>query len=130
TVFAHGYTDFPVGTGKMLENSLLCRSMYDPWHILDTMTCERYNLNMAIDAGKVLYQNYIDSIRQATITGYIVHLEANVSEELWMRSRDMKYHFTLYYYDRAGNLTRVVPPAGVNRLDITYVDTVNSDRKN
>ena len=42
----------------------------------------------------------------------------------------MKYHFTLYYYDRAGNLTRVVPPAGVNRLDTTDVGPVNTARKN
>lgn len=31
------------------------------------------------------------------------------------------YHFTLFYYDRAGSLVRTVPPAGVRLLDIDTV---------
>ncbi|QCK13777.1 LamG-like jellyroll fold domain-containing protein [Mangrovivirga cuniculi] len=29
------------------------------------------------------------------------------------------YHYTLYYYDRAGNLVKTVPPAGVKTLDVS-----------
>ncbi len=38
--------------------------------------------------------------------------------------------FTLYYYDRAGNLTRTVPPEGVEPLTTTQLSTVETDRSN
>ena len=31
-----------------------------------------------------------------------------------MRAEVAEYHYTLYYYDQAGNLVKTVPPAGVN----------------
>jgi RHS repeat-associated protein len=35
------------------------------------------------------------------------------------------YHFTLYYYDRAGNLVKTVPPKGVAPLSSTSVSRMN-----
>jgi hypothetical protein len=126
--FVYGYADFPVGVGKRLENSLLCRDMYSPWDIPDTMTCERYQLNLAIIEGKDMYIHYRDSVRLATIDTFRKFLYANVSEQFLLRTRDQKYHFTLYYYDRAGNLEKVISPAGVLRLDTSANATVNSHR--
>ncbi len=37
-------------------------------------------------------------------------------DEFRIRRSVSYYHFTLYYYDRAGNLVRTVPPAGVELL--------------
>ena len=39
---------------------------------------------------------------------------ATIDDELEISQQRHLYHFTLYYYDRAGNLVRTVPPAGVN----------------
>jgi hypothetical protein len=52
--------------------------------------------------------------------GYFEHFEATVP--------DYEYHFTLYYYDQAGNLTRTVPPKGVHLLDTGLWDEVNAKR--
>jgi len=40
------------------------------------------------------------------------------------------HHFTLYYYDRAGNLMRTVPPEGVHLLDETEVAQIKGERNN
>jgi RHS repeat-associated protein len=39
------------------------------------------------------------------------------------------YHYTLYYYDRANNLTRTVPPEGVNLLDPNEISAIVEYRK-
>ncbi|MBV8251386.1 MAG: RHS repeat-associated core domain-containing protein, partial [Chitinophaga sp.] len=40
-------------------------------------------------------------------------MEAAMQEELAMQYNNSEYHYTLYYYDQAGNLVKTVPPAGV-----------------
>ncbi|MGV3638287.1 MAG: WD40/YVTN/BNR-like repeat-containing protein, partial [Flavobacteriales bacterium] len=40
-------------------------------------------------------------------------------EELSLEMPDVEHHFTLYYYDQAGNLVRTVPPEGVERKAFT-----------
>jgi len=40
------------------------------------------------------------------------------------------HHFTLFYYDRAGNLVRTVPPEGVDLLSDDDTDLVEEHRKN
>jgi RHS repeat-associated protein len=47
--------------------------------------------------------------------------EASFSERM--------YHFTLFYYDQAGNLIRTVPPKGVNLLTATQIDQVQAHRE-
>ena len=39
-----------------------------------------------------------------------------LNDEVTLAYKIKQYHFTLYYYDRAGNLVRTVPPKGVNPL--------------
>lgn len=43
---------------------------------------------------------------------------------------DNEYHFTLYYYDQAGNLTRTVPPKGVVPLNNTQIASAQAFRAN
>lgn len=40
----------------------------------------------------------------------------NIVDTVKLRYEINQYHYTLYYYDRAGNLTRTVPPKGVDFL--------------
>jgi RHS repeat-associated protein len=40
-----------------------------------------------------------------------------VNETLKYRYQNKEYHYTLYYYDQAGNLAQTVPPDGVRPLD-------------
>jgi RHS repeat-associated protein len=66
----------------------------------------------------VFYQQLVDQASQDFINGYIAHcLPQDLYEDYNVEHPDREYHFTLYYYDQAGNLVRTVPPAGVQLLD-------------
>ncbi|MGB0522471.1 MAG: RHS repeat-associated core domain-containing protein, partial [Flammeovirgaceae bacterium] len=41
----------------------------------------------------------------------------NINDELTVACNKRLYHYTLYYYDRSGALTKTVPPEGVRYLD-------------
>lgn len=47
---------------------------------------------------------------------YIESCLANANEEFTKEYEFKEYHFTLFYYDQAGNLTQTVPPAGIYQL--------------
>ncbi|MEM7549570.1 MAG: RHS repeat-associated core domain-containing protein [Bacteroidota bacterium] len=52
----------------------------------------------------------------------------NIVDKLTLDYELGLHHFTLYYYDRAGNLMRTVPPAGVNLLDVSTEAMVEAAR--
>jgi len=128
-----GYTDFEIGNTLLLQNSLLKPSAfttYEPW---DTTSCERDLINTSITEGKILYAYYIDSVRNSMVHGFMNYMLNNIIEQLNIGIKDRKYYNTLYYYDRAGNLTRTVPPVGRVEFDITnstVMNSINSDRAN
>ncbi len=47
-------------------------------------------------------------------------------ETLTMTATSQEYHYTLYYYDQSGNLTRTVPPKGVKPLTTAQINQVKS----
>ena len=49
---------------------------------------------------------------------YIKHC-LGALENMTMKYAELEHHFTLYYYDQAGNLVKTVPPEGVEILDLT-----------
>jgi RHS repeat-associated protein len=47
-----------------------------------------------------------------------------------VRYTPKEYHYTLYYYDRAGNLVKTVPPKGVQpNYSSTFLDEVKAERE-
>lgn len=80
--------------------------------------CVEMLLNQAHFEAQVLYQHYVDSLSNALIQQYLDHC-LSVQENFSYTYQDKLYHFTLYYYDQAGNLIKTIPPAGVERLDLT-----------
>jgi RHS repeat-associated protein len=44
---------------------------------------------------------------------------SNLHEDFYYEYESNEYHYTLYYYDQAGNLTQTVPPQGVHLLAMT-----------
>jgi RHS repeat-associated protein len=68
------------------------------------------------------YYALMDSIRNAFILEYRTAC-LQVPEYLKMEYSDAEYHYTLYYYDRAGNLVKTIPPEGVK--PITNQSTLN-----
>lgn len=84
----------------------------------------------AVSKGTELYNAYRDSIKGSFEKDYIdACLKAGEQEVFTVSYNTSEYHYTLYYYDQAGNLTKTVPPAGVvvNR-SATWLNAVRAAR--
>jgi RHS repeat-associated protein len=68
----------------------------------------------ATSAGTVIYNAYIDSVKNDFEESYKASvLQAKDMEKFAVTYASSEYHYTLYYYDQAGNLVKTIPPAGV-----------------
>ncbi|MCK9640116.1 MAG: hypothetical protein M0R39_09430 [Prolixibacteraceae bacterium] len=62
------------------------------------------------------YNSWVDSMKTDLLQRYYAKC-LKALEVFNMKYEDKQYHYTLYYYDQAGNLVKTVPPAGVKLLD-------------
>ncbi len=79
------------------------------------------------------YEQLIQKLTTDFTTEYTKHCLGAV-EEFTMNYVDREQHFTLYYYDQAGNLIKTVPPEGVEKLNVytntALNDAIEADRAN
>ncbi len=69
----------------------------------------------ALTAAEEKWQLYVDSLRNVFDTAYYNKcMAAKDLESFTVNYNVSEYHYTLYYYDQAGNLIKTVPPAGVD----------------
>lgn len=127
TVECFGYTDFPIGVGYKLENVVL-KSDPNNASCTDTLTCEREVLVNAVQQGISMHKQYIAEIKSNMLTQMKNYLCANTTEKMWHTMMSQQYHYTLYYYDLAGNLTRTVPPQGIQALAAAQSAQVDAAR--
>jgi hypothetical protein len=72
-------------------------------------------VNGATDLGTQLYQLYRDSLANAFEEQYLKKCTNVFNRETFtVTDSTSEYHYTLYYYDQAGNLVKTIPPEGVN----------------
>lgn len=90
--------------------------------------CATQLLNMAVLNAQVAYKQYTDSLTTEVAGGYTNHCINTVVEGLTGAYKDREYHYTLYYYDQAGNLVKTVPPEGV--VFSTDFTAIANDRNN
>ncbi|GAA0874323.1 hypothetical protein GCM10009118_07310 [Wandonia haliotis] len=83
----------------------------------DNYDCIDYLRDLAAENANYAYEQYIQDLRERFIAGYISGAVTQVVENFTSERPDNEYHYTLYYYDQAGNLVRTVPPKGVKRMD-------------
>jgi RHS repeat-associated protein len=83
--------------------------------------CAQGLINQAMTNAQAAYDSYIESISYEFISDYKSKCFAVQHEEFTMDYDLHEYNYTLYYYDRAGNLTKTVPPEGVTILNNTQV---------
>ncbi|WP_341840864.1 RHS repeat-associated core domain-containing protein [Chitinophaga caseinilytica] len=85
----------------------------------------------AQSTGNVIYKAITDSIRNDFDQVYVqMAQQAAGMEEFKVSYIKSEYHYTLYYYDQAGNLVKTVPPAGVVvRRNKSWTDSVAVARK-
>ncbi|SFW81981.1 RHS repeat-associated core domain-containing protein [Chitinophaga sancti] len=70
--------------------------------------------NHAVMAGTEQYKAYRDSLSGNFAKEYLDTALAGGQREVFtLTYTSSEYHYTLYYYDQAGNLIKTIPPAGV-----------------
>jgi hypothetical protein len=86
---------------------------------------------ISVGVGTLLYNAYIDSLKNMFESRYLEKcLKARYNESFTVTSPTSEFHYTLYYYDQAGNLVKTVPPAGVDVSKfgwaVAYSDSVRN----
>ena len=129
--YALGYTDY-----KNFElasaTDLLCNEPpYGENTSFDQFDCVKTQMGIAVANGKRDYATYIEQEKnkfRLSYTNTCASAKANVN----LIAKQSIYHYTLYYYDQAGNLVRTVPPEGVQLLTPTAAQQIqlNDARKN
>jgi RHS repeat-associated protein len=118
---------YKLGDGMMLCGN--AEPVYAPVDVNAITNCSDSTF-FAVSAGKVMYRAYIDSVKNDFDLDYTAKaLSAAALEQFAVTYGSSEYHYTLYYYDQAGNLVKTVPPAGVvkNRTKV-YTDQVAAAR--
>lgn len=105
---------------------------FDNFEITYNDPCtEFYESNNETNA-LITYNEQVQAFQTDLTRRYIAHcMEA--AENMKAVYDEKEYHFTLYYYDQAGNLIKTVPPEGVELLDIsnsTIKQAILNDRAN
>ena len=77
-----------------------------------------------------IFNNMKDSLIANFDSLYLAKcLEAKYTEQFYVNYYPKEYHYTLYYYDLAGNLVKTMPPAAVKpNFDASYLASVNNKR--
>ncbi len=136
-VDAYLYSSNPSGSAPFCFSPLLiedtiCLSQIDSGAIATTppfdfsqrkVDCIDFLKKQATYNATQQYQNYRDSIRDQILEGYRIKCMNGASEKFSCSYELKEYHYTLYYYDLAGNLVQTVPPEGVDVVPSTAFDS-------
>jgi RHS repeat-associated protein len=90
--------------------------------------CQEFLLETAQANADYQYQQYLEQKREEYKQLYIRSCMQPVRETFDRVYSDGQYHYTLYYYDRAGNLVKTVPPHAVTKLEGADLAAVNNAR--
>ena len=85
----------------------------------------------AINNANIRYDAFIEATKNDFFNRYSRNCleKARLNEVFTDLGPSKEYHYTLYYYDQAGNLVQTVPPAGVKPLTPAEVANVQAARK-
>lgn len=93
--------------------------------------CAQYALDLFTDRFEKEYNEMRENLEADIRAAYMAKC-LKAKETLNFIYPDKEYHYTLYYYDQAGNLIQTVPPAGVDMAfrfkTSTQLDQVATDR--
>lgn len=89
--------------------------------------CAAAKYLMARDNAEQRYSHWVDSMRADLLQKYYAKC-MQATETLNYSYTDDQFHYTLYYYDQAGNLTRTIPPAGVRLLGTADAADIDNKR--
>ena len=97
---------------------------------LDSTTACTDSTFFSVSKGTELFNAYVDSLTGDFEQRYNnTCLQAYKYESFTVTHAESEYHYTLYYYDQAGNLVKTIPPAGVQQnTDPAWLSQVRAAR--
>ncbi|SFN33738.1 RHS repeat-associated core domain-containing protein [Chitinophaga sp. YR627] len=118
---------------RVSRGPLLCGNANPVFESTDPNTIDNCSDNefFAVSKGTELFNAYRDSIMNSFDKAFIdSSMNGGLREIFTVSYKTSEYHYTLYYYDRAGNLIKTVPPAGVvvNRT-AAWLNSVKAARR-
>lgn len=108
------WTDY-VSLIYMASDPTICPAMMPDVHFTapapdSLVPCNMWSINVANVNAQNQYNIYTQQMKDAFTQAYVEGAISSVKERLEESHMDKEYHYTLYYYDRAGNLIQTVPP--------------------
>jgi RHS repeat-associated protein len=95
------------------------------------VTCESAKAEYIATATQIYLQNCLAAKQTELKDSYTTNCLNKIEDKFSLTYSLGYHHYTLYYYDRAGNLVRTVPPDGVDFLnETTLLDKVKQYRSN
>jgi RHS repeat-associated protein len=108
---------------KTLEELIIYLEDYES-HMRCVLACQ----DQLEDAFFEYYSNYINGTINQIREDWITNCQGNLNENMNISYSQNYYHYTLYYYDAANNLVKIIPPEGVDYIDVNDVDLSRSNR--
>ncbi len=78
--------------------------------------CDQEATDVATQSAEEEFEENAAQQVENFIQAYTTKCLSNLNEKFEVKYTEKEYHYTLYYYDQAGNLVRTVPPAAVKRI--------------
>ena len=128
-----GITPPPDNPVPVPSNTLtLCgktATLDEPFDFVQVSTCAD-SISIATAVATERYRIYQDSVKGSFDQAYMAKCLSAVNQEVFTMTYDVQeYHYTLYYYDLAGNLVKTVSPEGVRpNRDPAWLSQVRSKR--
>lgn len=123
---------FQVVSGtSILDGCSICFKWKKPdtlkGHEFKPKECGEINAEIIRDNINEQIRKFIDKKKEAFKQQYYQNCAnpQNIKDKFWIEYEQGLYHYTLYYYDRAGNLIKTVPPEGVDLSAKTRNDIPN-----
>ncbi|EDM35226.1 hypothetical protein PBAL39_13377 [Pedobacter sp. BAL39] len=116
------YSNFASGTADLLCNEPPYDSVEE-----DVYACAKSLIELAFGYGSRDYELYIAEEKLKFRSAYI-NTCAAAKSNVRLYTKQQIYHYTLFYYDQAGNLVRTVPPEGVTFLTDKEMELVDKVR--
>lgn len=123
-----------VGEVYLLANAI-CPVLYQgsPFFTpenINEVPCDLWQSTIATVNDSLQHLIYLQQMGDAFKQAYIERAMSTVIEEFEETHDDKEYHYTLYYYDRSGNLIQTVPPLGVDRFEAADADVLSNQEIN
>ncbi|MEM7573480.1 MAG: RHS repeat-associated core domain-containing protein [Bacteroidota bacterium] len=120
---ADEYTGFLDNCGASDSSTCIICADPPPNQLVEQLSCEDILIQEATEQAMLAYISYLDVAESDFKRRYREQCYTNAEESFQYRYKPYEYHYTLYYYDQAGNLVMTVPPEGVHPLTDQSLET-------